>query len=199
VLWGNSRAVLWGNSRAVLRENSSAELWGNSSAYLESNGATVELNIFSVAFLIAPKAKAVKRSKTATVIKPKISEGIKGWLQNNAVIPKGGKVILYKRVSEDFKTQEKTSNETLWTIGTILEHPAWEPTKQECGGGKFHACGRASVCDQYRDTINDKYIALEVAVKDLYAWPKPEHPYKIAVRKAKVLYECDKWGEKVKP
>src|SRR3990167_1204183 len=98
-----------------------------------------------------------------------------------------GKVILYKRVSKDFKTQEGTDHETTWTIGTTLTHPAWNPTEQECGAGKFHACARPHRCDVFRSTKGDKYIAIQIKVEDLFEWKSPSYPQKIGFRKGKVL------------
>ena len=160
--------------------------------------ASVLLFGFAVAFVSKSVKGLVKKSKTATVIKAVRDITSKTWLEDHCVEPSKGKVILFKRVSSDFKTQEKTANETLWTIGATLTHPNWEPALQECGGGKFHACHNPKACDRYRQTEGDKYIAIEVAVKDLYAWPKkPEHANKIAFRKGKVLHEVNAFGEKV--
>ena len=35
--------------------------------------------------------------------------------------------------------------------------------------------------------------------KDLYEWKtSPQYPYKIGFREGEILYECDRWGEKIK-
>ena len=105
---------------------------------------------------------------------------------------------MFKRVSFNFKTQENTANETSWAVGSILTHPAWNPTKEECGVGKFHACPKAYLCDEFRSEKTDRYIAIRVAVTDLYVWPKnPSYPHKVAFRTGTVLYECDKNGIKI--
>ena len=143
------------------------------------------------------KSKILKKSKTATVITPKQKEGVLGWLEDNATESKKECVTLFKRVSNDFKTQEGTKNETLWTIGTTVDHPSWSPKEKECGEGKFHACSRAYFCDQFRDKKDDRYVAIEVSTKDMYAWKNAEYPHKIAFRKCKVLFECNKFGEKI--
>jgi hypothetical protein len=112
------------------------------------------------------------------------------YLKRFRVKVKRGCVILYKRVSSDFKTQEGTDHETTWRINRIMEHPNWNPTKEECGAGKFHACAFPFWCDQYRSKKGDRYIAIKVNVKDLYEWPtNPSHPIKIAFRKCKVMAE----------
>jgi len=100
----------------------------------------------------------------------------------------GDKVYLYKRVSHDFKTQEGTINETLWEVGTTVEHPNWNPTERECGRGKFHACAFPHWCSLFRSNQDDKLIKIEVDVKDLYEWTdNPYYPQKIAFRKGKVI------------
>ena len=105
-----------------------------------------------------------------------------------------GGVIIYKKVSFDYKTQEETPNETLWTIGSVVEHPSWDPSQEECGAGKFHACAKPLWCDVFRNNKADKYIAIEVAEEDLYEWTvNPSYPQKIGFRKGKVLKEVDRF------
>ena len=209
----NSRAVLLGNSRAVLRENSSAELrensravlwgnsraelWGNSISYAYNIDVSVTLYMFAVCFLLA-KAKVIKKSKTCHVITPKSKPGNNGWLENHAIKPTKN-VVLFKRVSKDFKTQEGTTNETLWSVGSMVECKDWNPKEKECGKGKFHACAKPYLADEFRSNKGDKYIAIKIDKADLYSWSKPAYPHKIAFRKGKVLYECDRYGERVKP
>jgi len=116
------------------------------------------------------------------------------WLEKEKLEIKDGSVILYKRVSKDFKTQEGTANETIWSIGTALEHPAWKPDGEECGEGKYHACSRTKFCDEFRDKSDDRYIKLQVRIEDMYAWENPIYPSKIAFRKGIVLGECNQAG-----
>jgi hypothetical protein len=163
---------------------------------VQSDLSSIILWGFAVAYLLVKKAKAKLKSKTATIITPKTKEGTNGWLESQGI--KSNKtIILFKRVSHDFKTQENTENETLWTAGTTLTHQTWSPKEKECNGGKFHACSRPYFCDEFRSNKFDRYIAIEAAKTDLYAWPNPTYPHKIAVRKCKVLYECDKFGRKI--
>lgn len=119
------------------------------------------------------------------------------YLERNGVEIKNKSVILYKRVSSELKTQEGTRNETNWTIGSTLKHHAWDPTKEECGEGKFHACCKTYFCDEFRSNSGDRYIAISVKVLDLYEWENPRYPYKIAFRECKVLYECNSIGNKI--
>jgi hypothetical protein len=146
--------------------------------------------------LTSVKIKVVKKSKTCSVIKPTFPKGTEGWLNSQAVKSRNG-TVLFKRVSADLKTQENTPSETVWTIGETLTHPNWKPKEQECGPGKYHACSRPYFCDEFRSESTDRYIAIQIAKKDLYAWPEPQYPHKIAFRRGRVLYECDRYGTKL--
>ena len=215
--WGNSSVVARGNSSVVARENSSVEAWENSSVVAWGNSSVVAREnsgvhcyttglvlLFGFAVVWIEKqikdCNIQKKSKKSTIIvaikkqpkngKPEV------WFDNEAVENKKT-VILYKKVSKDFKTQEGKVNETQWTLGSILEHKTWNPSSQECGEGKFHACSRPYFCDEFRSLKDDKYIALEINKKDLYAWENPRYPHKIGFRKAKVLYVCNKHGKKI--
>jgi len=200
VAWENSKVVAWGNSKVVAWGNSKVVAWGCVSIHVHSELATALLFGFSVAFALA-KAKITKKAKTATIITPKKAAKVTAgsWLAAHGIDRSSAKTtILFKRVSVDFKTQEVEPNETQWNVGTTVTHPAWEPSVQECGAGKFHACPRPYFADEFRSKPDDRYIAIEIAVKDLYAWPKnPNYPHKIAFRKGKVLFECDKFGLKI--
>jgi hypothetical protein len=186
----NSSVVAWGNSSVVARGNSSVVAWGNSIIYHYSS-STILLFGFAVALLFN-KTKAIKKSKRATII----HRTALSWFEENG-IKKEKTIIVYKRVSSTFKTQENTPNETTWDVAKVLTHTNWQPKENECGEGKFHAVSRPYFADEFRDKEGDKYIAIEVAVKDTYSWPNPKFPHKIAFKKGKVLYECDKFGEKI--
>ena len=185
--WGNSSVVAWGNSSVEARDNSLIRLF--------SNLSKIVLNGFSVLFKdISIKAKIKVKSKNVKI------QTIKElpFLKRDGVEVKDNKVILYKRVSKDFKTQENTKNETIWKIGETLEVNNWNPKENECGEGKFHACSKPYFCDEFRSNRDDKYIAIEIDKKDLYEWKKPEYPHKIAFRKGKVLMEVNKFGKEIK-
>jgi hypothetical protein len=192
----NSSVVARENSSVVARENSSVVAWGSVGVHLQSSLSSVILFAFAVCWSHA-KGKVQKKSKTATIIKPIKSVGNNGWLEDQAIKPNKSSVVLFKRVSSDFKTQENTTNETDWSVGKVLEHPSWNPKSGECGEGKFHACSRPYFCDEFRSIKGDHYIAIKVNVKDLHAWKDAQYPHKIAFRKGTVLYECDKMGKKV--
>jgi len=192
----NSHVVAWENSHVVAWGNSHVEAWGSVAVHLHSDLASCLLFAFAVCFELA-KGKATKKSKTAMIIKSERKSGTDGWLEAHGIEPEAN-IILYKRASKDYKTQEGTPNETLWAIGATLTHPSWSPKDSECGEGKFHACAKPYFCDDFRNNPGDKYIAIEVKRKDLYAWPNPCYPHKIAFREGKVLYECDRYGNEIK-
>ena len=219
VAWGNSSVVArenssveaWGNSSVVARENSSVVAWGNSSVEAWGNSSVVArgnsvvrlfsdlskvvLHGFSVLFKnIDLKVKVSIKSKNVKIQTTKLLP----YLEREGIKITKGKVILYKKVSKEFKTQEGKPNETDWKIGSTLEHKNYEPTKEECGEGKFHACSKPYFCDEFRNEKGDRYIAIEVNKKDLYEWKKPAYPHKIAFRKCNVLYECNKFGKEIK-
>lgn len=185
------------NSSVVARGNSSVVAHACVGVHLQSDLASVVLFAFSVCWILARSATRVKKeSPTAIVIEPAFRDGVEGWLDKEA-IEDGATIVLYKRVSKDFKTQEREPWETTWTAGAKLEHPKWSPSRGECGEGKFHACSRPYFCDEFRTVQGDRYIAIEVAKADLYAWPNPAYPHKIAFRAGKVLHEVNRLGKPV--
>ena len=193
--WGNSSVVAWGNSSVEAWGNSSVEARSRVSVQVFSDTSPVILFGFAVAIIAKRlKHKITKKSKYAHI---QAVDDI-DWLENNGVEKKRF-ITLYKRVSGDYKTQEGESWETTWGLGTVLEHPNWSPEDQECGPGKFHACPRPYFCDEFRSLKNDRYIAIRIYIKDLYAWPSPRYPRKIAFRKGKVLFECDRLGKEIPP
>lgn len=114
-------------------------------------------------------------------------------------------IIVYKKVSVDYKTQEGTYNETSWLPGTTVEMPMnkWKPDKEECGEGKFHACASIGNCLKFRPLFknnnnSDRFVAILVNIKDIHLWTNyPSYPEKIAFRKGIVLYECAVHGFKI--
>jgi len=165
---------------------------------VKSDFASITLLAFAVAIASVVK-NITKKSKTCKIVEiPAEDWTVKGFLNRHMMIPEKGTVILIKRVSKDFKTQEGTRNETLWEIGTTLEHASWNPESGECGEGKYHACAEPFFCDAFRnEKSDDKYIAIEVAVKDMHAWKNPDYPHKIAFRKGKVLHQVNIAGVKL--
>jgi hypothetical protein len=210
VAWENSSVEAWGNSSVVARENSSVVARENSSVVAREN-SSVEARGNSVVRAFSNFSKIVLFGFSVAIVIPSITVKIEkksehayiqhvqeqGWFERNGV-DKTPTVILYKRVSHDFKTQENTENETVWTIGSTVTHPAWNPKSEECGKGKFHACSKPYFCDEFRTTPKDRYIALSVKLEDTHAWEEnPQYPYKIALKEAKVLYECNRFGKEI--
>jgi hypothetical protein len=169
--------------------------WENSVVRIFS-GYVKKIALYGFAVAIIAATLTVKIEKKSEYAHIQITKDL-GWFERNAV-EETPEVVLYKKVSKDFKTQENTENETTWTIGTNLTHPKWSPENEECGEGKFHACSRPYFCDEFRSNKGDRYIAISVNVADLHEWKTSiQYPHKIAVRKAKVLYECDKHGKQI--
>ena len=147
--------------------------------------------------MLSKESKVTKKSKTSQIIQGIIKNGkVENWLELEGIEPKNGEVILFKKTSKDFRTQKNTENETKWKIGETITHKDWKPELNECGVNKFHACSFPYFCDDFRNEKDDKYIAIEIRVKDLFSWPNPQYPHKIAFRAGKVLYECGKFGNK---
>lgn len=210
-IYTDVRMVIAGSSQAhlVTRESSQAHLNGTSlvdvSVYAQGlihiRNESVTATLFGLAVAYAyVAAKITKKDNTSIIIKVPTPEWtVAGWLDRDAVEIENKTVTLFKRVSNDLKTQEGTKNETVWVIGTELEHPSWNPKDSECGEGKFHACSRAYFCDQFRDKSGDRYVAIQVKVNDIHAWKdRPYYPHKIAFRKGKVLNECSRFGKEIK-
>ena len=192
--WENASVVARENASVEAWENASVEAWGRVSVQVFSTQACVLLFAFAIAIVAKTiKHRIKKKSKTSYIHKVFSLE----WFELNG-IQKTKNIVLFKRVSEDFKTQEGTKNETLWLLGSIVEHPNWKPERQECGAGKFHGVSRPYFADQFRGTKGDKYIAIRVALEDTYEWENPFYPHKIGFRKGKVLFECDRFGRKLK-
>ena len=202
-LWGNARAVLWENASAVLGGNASAVLWENSSAELRGNAvvrcfsqhAFAVLYGFSIAIVdVKNKAKIIRKSKDSYIQRTKI---IRNWFERETVEKVNGTAIIYKRVSKEFKTQEKTPRETLWAIGSTLTHTKPDLKGEECGAGKFHGVSHPYFGDDFRSEKDDRYIAIRVRIRDTHAWPNPQYPHKIGFSKGTVLYECNHMGKQI--
>ena len=173
-------------------ENSSVEARGQSLVRAFSINIKLIMHGFSLLVIPIELKLKFKHAKTCVIQRYKLLK----YLDREGVPVKGKSVIIYKKVSADFKAQEGTENETNWIIGTTLTHPSWEPEKEECGKNKFHAVSRPYFADEFRSNKGDRYIAIRIKVADLYEWPNPQYLHKIAFRKGKVLYEVDKFGKR---
>jgi len=190
--WGSSRVEAWGSSRVEAWGSSSVVARGQTTTHHHSE-ITPKLHGQAVCF-VYPGFTSPAPLEGFTIIQVQKLGGTNGWLEREAVLETDGSVILYKRVSGDFLTQENTPQETKWGIGSTVTHPAWSPADQECGPGKYHACSQPYFCDEFRSGDGDKYIAVKIRVADLHAWDNPAYPHKIAFREGVVLHECDRWG-----
>ena len=180
--------------------NASVRAYDETVTRLLSSSAAVNLHGFSVC-LNKANGKVVNKSKvTSGEIVPTKPKTVDEWIEGQGVKhmkANRDNIVVYKRVSSDFKTQENTTNETTWQVGSTLEHPAWNPSSGECGEGKFHACSRPYFCDEFRSKQGDKYVAIKVNKSDMYVWPNAQYSHKVAFRNGKVMYECDKTGKKI--
>lgn len=183
------------NNNILLYDTSSADSHSaDNNIYLHGHSYLRNYCINAKAFRISPFS-------VVSFVESRLGLKLWRWLEEfGCEIIDENFVILYKRVSHDFKTQEHTCNETLWTIGTTLNHKAWNPIDYECGSGKFHACPEPIYCDAFRSLSNDRYIAIKINIDDLYLWnsTEPSYPDKIAFKAGEVLYECDVFGDEVK-
>jgi hypothetical protein len=193
--WGNSSVEAWENSSVVAWGNSSVVAWGQALVRCFSPLIKLAMHGFSILSIPINIDLKFKYEKTCIIQRYDIPK----FLDREGIGEKQKSVILFKRVSSDFKTQEQTKNETPWTVGSTVTHPDWNPTKSECGEGKLHACSRPYFCDEFRSARGDKYVAIKIKVEDLYEWPNADYPHKIAFREGKVLYQCDRFGKEVKP
>jgi hypothetical protein len=192
---GQSTVYAYGQSTVYAYDQSTVSAYGQStvSAYGQS---TVYAYGFSVAHCNSDTCK-ITTGKYAVIQKLFKAKTLAQWIEIEGVKKEKGKLFLYKRVSKDFKTQEGNPHETDWAVDKKFKHLNWNPKENECGEGKFHACSHPVFCDEFRSTGGDKYVCISVAPKDCYLWPKASYPHKIAVRAGTVLYECDRFGEKV--
>ena len=138
VAWENSSVVAWGNSSVEAWEDSSVVAWGDSSVVARENSVVrifseyvKEVALYGFAVAIISSAITVNIEKSLSTATSKSLETWKLVRERNAVKKRLETVILYKRVSRDWKTQENTANETLWLVGSHVTHPQME--SQKCG------------------------------------------------------------------
>ncbi len=201
VAWGNSSVVAWENSSVVARENSSVEAWGNVNINSYYGCKQIIGHDFTSVKLITEHDTNYIQKKSEDMIIQHCYKIKYNFFTRHGIDTDKKYHILFKRVSNDFKTQEGCSWETKWDIGEQLKHPNWNPTNGECSSGKFHACPRPYFCDEFRSKKDDKYIAIKIHIDDMFDWGQHSedvsYPHKIAFRKGKVLYKCDKFGNKI--
>lgn len=197
--WDNSapQVVAWDNSalHIVARGNSAPHVMARDNSALHINGGTALIGGQAVCWNLGNAM--VTTQDAGQVITPAPKSGVDAWLKRHGIVP-SALVILYKRVSKDFLTQEGSRWQTEWRPGSLVQHPAWNPTLAECGAGKFHACPRPYFCDEFRGQPDDRYVAIEIAKKDLFVWnDRPKYPHKIGFCAGRVLFECNQIGVRV--
>lgn len=171
----------------MAREQSHVEAWGQSHVVAWEQSHVVA---------ISPHVSILAKSKDAMltggyILGDKVLTA-KEWLSACSVKIKNGKVILYKRIGEDWVSQKDVS----YKVGEITAAPDWDATsKEECGRG-LHFCPTVAQTIRFRD--NGIFIACEVDVKDIASLPAfAEYPDKIRARACKVLYQVDEEGNKI--
>ena len=189
----NASVVARGNASVVAWENASVEAWENASVRISSPIKFLAMFGFSVVFLPLDLKFKFHKEKTCLIQRYTPQK----YLDREGIKPTEGSVILYKKTSKEWLTQENTSNETKWEIGSTVVHHSWNPGHSECGEGKFHACSRPYFCDEFRNVLGDRYIAIKINIADLYEWENAQYPHKIAFRAGEVLYEVDKFSREV--
>lgn len=148
--------------------------------------------------LKGPLAVAIRRSPNAKVTGLLVVEAFeqstdpKDGLAAVGVEMKRGKAVLFKRVGKDFGTQ----NGIRYKPGTVVKAPDWDSGTAECGGG-LHFCGDPRGGDLFRSNEGDRYVACEVAVKDIVVHARASYPDKVKAPRCKVLFECDREGKAV--
>ena len=188
--WDNATVTASGNATVRASGDATVRAWDN---------AIVDAYWNVVIRRYAPSVTVRIHSSRVTIIEPIEIRDNEDWLTFHGFDCAQNLVVLYKRVSSDFRTQEGTSHETKWIPGTIVTHSAWDPAQNECGASKFHAVARPWMADQFRWMKGDRYVAVEIDRSDLYAWRgTPDYPDKIAFRTGRVLYECDRDGNEIK-
>ena len=68
---------------------------------------------------------------------------------------------------------------------TIHNQAEWDALPKEFG--------ERTLCN----IVGEIDFIADIPIADLYAWPDPQFPNKIAFRKCRVLHECDRYGEKI--
>ena len=179
------------------KENFIAFLKENNVSF-EEKGKVIIVNDKGSVYLSSynhPLPKDIQFNNGGYVYLPnnEVKEKSGSYIERNNIPVNRKYIFLYKKVSSEFKTQENTSNETIWAIGATLEHPDWNPSKEECGAGKFHACAKPHWCDRFRNIKGDKYIKIKVHINDIYEWTgRSFFPQKIAFRKGTIIEEVNR-------
>jgi hypothetical protein len=113
------------------------------------------------------------------------------WCERYDVPVEDGVAVLYKCVSDDFKSNRGGD----YTPGTTPIAPDWDGGKKECGGG-LHFCPTPGHARGYQE--GKKYVACPVALADIAVHSDPKYPDKIKARGCCApVYEVDRRGKRI--
>jgi hypothetical protein len=140
-----------------------------------------------VSVLICGKSPQVTGGKQTRYV----IEGGADWCKHYGVPIKRGRAVLYKGLDKDLTS----SRGTLYEPGTTVESHAWNAA--ECDAGLHFSPSPAMTREFDADGLMCRWVACEVAVKDLLVFPEGSYAGKAKAPKCRVLYECDEDGRRI--
>ena len=175
--WDSSqpRVEAWGSSQPRV------EAWGSSQPRVEARGYA-QLSIFgrvvarcaaTVSVLIEGTRAKVSGGHKVRAKKSTAAE----WCAYYGVAVKRGVAVLFKAVSDDFRTAQRHFE---YRPGTAPSAPDWDGGKEECGGG-LHFSPRPEMAREF-DALATRFIACPVRLKDIVVHPEGQYPQKIKAR-----------------
>jgi hypothetical protein len=220
VAWGSSQPHVeaWGSSQPHV------EAWGSSQPHVvaressqphvvarESSQPHVVAWGFVMLSLTAIFAKIIAKC-TATVSihihgdKAEVKGGkqtkipliktAKQWCEYYGVEVKGGIVVLFKGVDDDYSTCHARENKISYKPGATPVAPDWDGGKRECGGG-LHFCPHPLATLTFNETAKH-FIACPIRLKDIVVHYPANYPTKIKAKGcAGPVYEVDRYGKKI--
>ena len=193
-------ATVRAHDSATVRAYGSATVTAHDSATVRAHdSATVVLRGLAVLFLFSLGVRVLGCGPRCVIQRCLPFETLDEYLESESVQCVDKWVLVYKRVSEEWLTQERTERETCWKPGLTVTHENFQPQSGEFGAGKFHACSLPIYCDEFRSEPTDRYVAIRVKRRDLAFWPRGNYRHKIGFRKGEVLFECDRDGRMLEP
>src|SRR3990167_7246932 len=118
--YDSSTVTAYGSS--TVRASGSSTVTAYDSSTVTASGSSTVTAYGATVLVVNPESAVsyTMPSKAAQIITRNAPPLITNeeWLDRWGIKANRGKVILYKRVSENWQTQENTRNETVWTPGT---------------------------------------------------------------------------------
>lgn len=111
------------------------------------------------------------------------------WVEEYQLTPKNGIVILFKAVTDEWKSGYGMS----YAPGSTPNAPDWDGLARECGGG-LHFCALPVMALGFHREAT-KFVACPVRVDEIVVHPDAEYPNKI---KAPRVVEPGCWGSRYK-